>query len=181
MNKVSFKQVRMFNISVGTFYARNPDGKRTKLGYAIDKVANGEINKILKDYNAAKDSLYSKMVWQKQVDLALTDPVTKAVLEAPKGSDRPFLFDKEGLKQTVDNEKAFEKAVITMFEDYDKKEFDIDPHYVTDLPHDLTLDEIDNFRGFVIAPNGLVGLIGDAVVNNSVQSNASVQSKVVKK
>lgn len=165
----------MFNISVGTFYARNPDGKRTKLGYAIDKIANGKINQILKDYNAAKDELYSKMVWQKQVDLALTDPVTKAVLESPKGSDRPFLFDKEGLKQTVENEKAFEKAVITMFEEYDKKEFDIDPYYATDIPSDLTLDEIENFKGFVITPDKVIE------VNEGAAINVPEQPKVVKK
>jgi len=145
----TFKEVRMFNLSTETYLARE-NNTQTKLGYAIKKIAQDQISKIAAEYQKSYTDLQSKMVWEKQVDFALTDKVTGAILTSPNGSARPFLFDKEGLKGVVAAEKAFIEEFNKQSEEFDNKEFDIVPYYITDLPADLTAVEKEAFTGFVI-------------------------------
>ncbi len=154
MVKKTFKEIRTFNSVVDQLFRKNGNFAMTKMGYAIGKISDNQIAKILKEYNEKRDKLFTDMVWKKQVDLALVDKETGAVLKAPEGSDRPFLFDREGLKKTADNETAFQEEWNKQFEVFDNKDFEIDPHYVTDIPKDLTPIEIDALTGFVIEPEG---------------------------
>lgn len=148
----TFKQIRAFNLAVDSYLARDKNNAQTKMGYALKKISENQINKITKEYQKLYNDLHHEMVWKKQVDLALTDKITGAVMTAAKGSDRPFLFDKEGLKETVGNERAFNETFSVKSDEFDAREFAIEPHYIKDIPEDLTSVEKEAFVGFVIEP-----------------------------
>lgn len=153
MVKKTFEQVRTFNMAVDRFLRAKPTNEQTKLGYAIRKVSEGSIKKIVKEYQQDYTGRYYNDVETAQIDNALTDKETKAVLASPKGSDRPYQYDKEGLKKVMIAERKF--ADITapaILEEWDKKEFDIESHFAAELPDDLTLDQFEAFLGFAIDP-----------------------------
>jgi hypothetical protein len=146
----TFKQIRHFNIAADSFYKRDPKNSQTKLGYAINKLSDVQIANVIKEYQKTYGDLFSEMVEKKHIDHALTDKITGALLTSPKGSDRPFLFDKEGLKQVITAEKAFKETWEKEAEAFDLKEFDIKPHITGVVPEDLTDQEKEGFAGFVI-------------------------------
>lgn len=152
MEKKTFADIRNFNVQTDVFVKRNPVHINTKLGYAIKKISNGQIGKIVKDYQNAYTGLYFDMVEKRQVDLALTDKATGAILNAPQGSQRPYLFTPENLKLLMEAEREFRAASEKLMEEWDAKEFDITPHYAVETPEDLTEAEKAAFTGFVIAP-----------------------------
>lgn len=148
----TFKEVRGFNMAVASFLQRGTENGQTKLGYAITKISNGQIQTILKEYQYAYQEAFYDKVTRVQVDNALTDKVTDAVLLAPKGSDRPYMYDKTGLNTVIKAERDFNTYWDAQLPIWDLKGFEIEPHYAVELPKDLTEDEIEAFIGFVIAP-----------------------------
>lgn len=153
MIKKTFKQVREFNIAAESFFRRAPDNEQTKLGYAITRISNGPIQKILKEYQGAYQEAYYEKVQRAHVDNALTDKATDAVLLAPKGSERPYMYDKTGLNAVLKAERDFNVFWEAQLPIWDTKEFDIDEYYATSLPKDLLDNEKEAFTGFVIAPD----------------------------
>ena len=145
----TFKQCRQFNMAAASFNQRagNP---QTKLGYAIAKISNGQIKNIMNEYRKIYGKLYFDNLEKKQIDLALIDKVTGAVLTAPQGSERRYQYDKEGLMQIIQAEREFNDMIQEESEKYDLKEFAIEPFYVTDIPEDLLESEVEGFKGFVI-------------------------------
>lgn len=147
----TFEQVRMFNITANAFIKANPYNQQTKLGYAIKKLANStEFKKCLADYRAEFSEAGFNAVEAVQIENALTDEKTKAILLTPKGSDRPYMYDKEGLKKVMIAERKWEDVgSVEFLAAWDKKEFQFEPYLASEIPV-LSADEVEAFKGFVI-------------------------------
>ncbi len=152
--KKTFKQIREFNQAVNSFINRKPTNIQTKLGYAIKRVSDVSIKEAVEKYQKEQANLLFNTVEKVQIDNALTDPVTKAVLTAPKDSDRPYLYDAKGLLVVREAERKFNDLVADLLSEWDNKEFDIDTYFAVSLPHDLTEIEKEAFTGFAIDPSG---------------------------
>jgi len=150
MIKKSFKEIRNFNATVNTYFKRVPEVVNTKLGYAIKKISETEIKKVLEKYQETYQNLFHNELEKKQIDLALTDIKTGAILFTPKGSDRPYQYDKKGLLAIIEVERNFNKLIQKMNEDFDEREFEIESFIVTDVPKNLLENEVEAFSGFVI-------------------------------
>lgn len=151
MSTKTFKEIRDFNIAVNNFMRREPTNSQTKIGYALKRVSEKSVTKAVKEYQNAYQEAYYTNVETVQVDNALVDEKTKAILSAPEGSPRPYMYDKDGLKVVMDAERKFNNETgPALLEEFDKKEFDIEPYYTTDIPEDLTEEEKEAFKGFVI-------------------------------
>lgn len=146
----TFRQVREFNQAVNSFTNRDPENANTKLGYALKKISETQIKKIVKDYQEEYNGLYYDNVQRKQVDHALTDKSNGALLNAPKGSERPFLYDKLGLLAVMEAEKNFGSQAEALLEKWDLKEYEITPHYAVEVPEGLLDNERSAFLDFVI-------------------------------
>lgn len=157
MVKKTFEEVRKFNMAVDKFYRAKPTNEQTKLGYAVRKVSEGSIKQIVKDYQQAYTEKYYTEVESVQVDNALTDKATGAILMAPKGSDRPYQYKPENLKKVMIAERKFaEITASALLDEWDKKEFEIDEHYASEIPEGLSDGDIEAFRGFAIDPNMVI-------------------------
>lgn len=150
MSKKTFKDVLAFNQAAGSFNKRNPANGQTKLGYAVKKISESQIKQIIADYQKDQSKNWYDAVGKKQIDLALTDKATGAVLTAPKDAERPYLFDKKGLLEIKEIEQKYTEDARVFFDEYCKKEFDIEHHYTTEIPEDITPDELEAFKGFVV-------------------------------
>jgi hypothetical protein len=150
MIKKTFEEVRKFNIAADGFLRKSPTNIQTKLGYAIDKISGGQLKKIISDYQKDYAEKYFEQVQKKQIDLALTDKTTGAVLANPKNAGRPYEYDKAGLMEIIKIERDFASNWEAELEAWDKKEFDIEPHFAVEIPEDLTDNEKEAFKGFVI-------------------------------
>ena len=146
--KATFKQIRKFNIIGGEFLAKNVN---TKLAYAIKRVKEISVDTIVKSYQNALNERYFDDVQRQHVENALTDKTTGAILNSPQGSQRPYLYDKEGLMKVLAAENTFEnETAVELLKEWDEKEFDILPYTITDIPETLTDEQKEAFEGFVI-------------------------------
>ncbi len=133
--KKTFKQMRDFNSKVTRLLTGDPTILKTKFGYALKKVGT-EINKYFDEYSLELDTI--------RVNNALEDPTTKALLIAPEGSQRQYLYSKEGTLKLMKEETA-------LLKEWDVKEFEFKPFYVPlSYAPELDQDEIDALGGFVI-------------------------------
>lgn len=148
--KKTFKEVLAFNQAAGQFMQRNPANAQTKLGYAVKKISEVQIKNIIADYQKDQSKNWYDAVGKKQIDLALTDKATGAVLTAPKDSERPYLYDKKGLLEIKEIEQAYSVDAEKFFEEYQTKEFEVEPHYAVEVPEDITPNELEAFKGFVL-------------------------------
>lgn len=147
----TFKEIRDFNMIAGTFL-RKGNNMQSKLGYAIKKISDVQIKNIVKGYQDERGEDYYNSVEKIAIDAALVDKDTKAILNAPKGSDRPFLYDKAGLTRLIDAERGYNKKWEIKLDEWDLKTFELDTFYVTDVPIDLNEEEVNTMKGFVIDP-----------------------------
>ena len=148
--KKTFKQVREFNQVSGVLLQKNPEMAQTKLGYAIKRLGETEIKRVLREYQEKYQEMHFNEMEKPAIDLALVDPATQAILLTPRGSDREYQYNKEGLIAVKKLEMNFQKLANNLMDEFDEKEFDIEPFYITDVPETLTEDEVEKFKGFVI-------------------------------
>lgn len=150
-----FEQIREFNQAVDKFMRTKPGNIQTKLGYAMKKMSNsGSFKKAITDYQAAYSEKYYTEVESVQVDNALTDKETKAILLAPKDAERPYLYDKEGLKKVMLAERRWNQTTApALLKEWDETLVELEPFYVTDVPAELSSDDIEALSGFVIDPS----------------------------
>lgn len=146
----TFDKIIKFNSAADNFFKRKPTNIQTKLGYAINKIVESDIKSIIVEYQKQRGKLWYEHVGKKEIDLALTDKATGAVLSAPKGSDRAYMYDKNGLKALIEAEKEFDEVAEKFFEEYKLKEFNVEPHIASVLPDDLSDMDKEAFAGFVI-------------------------------
>lgn len=153
MTKKTFEEIRKFNLTVGEYFRADATKARenTKLGYAIKRVSEKEIEPILVEYRNEHAEKYYDEVTRTQVDNALTDKATGAILENAQGSERPYKYDKEGLLAVMKAERHFQEVTSKeLLAEWDKKEFDITGYVATEIPEDLTDEQKEVFSGFVL-------------------------------
>lgn len=155
--KKTFKEIRNFNGAATKFAQASPMNMQTKLGYAIKKVSEDSVAKATKGYQKAYTGSYYSNVESVQIDQALTDGATGAILLAPKGSDRPYMYDKEGWKAVLKAERDFNEEVAPkLLEEWDAKSFEIEPYYAAEVPRTISPDDVQAFCDFVIKADGVV-------------------------
>lgn len=148
---MTFEKIRQFNYRGQNFVKKNPTNGLTKLGLAIKKIGSESVEAIVKEYRNAHAEAYYTEVETVQIDNALVDEKTKAILSAPRDAERPYLYDREGLKRVLEAERHFaEVRNDAILKEWDSREFDITPIFTTDIPNDLTDEEIEAFKGFCI-------------------------------
>ena len=133
--KKTFEELKKFNGYAQFLMQTKPEIAQTKFGYSIKRFMEKNLTKIFGDFNAEIDNI--------RIDNALEDEKTKAILQAPKDSARPFLYSKEGLKAVI-------KAENDIMAKWDKKEFEIEPFICKDKPEDLTGEQIEVFKGLIV-------------------------------
>jgi hypothetical protein len=134
--KKTFKQARDFNALANTLLSVRPEYFHTKLGYAIKKVQESLIS-INKQYLKELDCI--------RIDHALTDSNKAVLLNSDKQAERPYMYDKAGLKKVKEEEE-------NLLASWDEKEISVSVYYATEIPEKLEQDIIDSLRGFVIDP-----------------------------
>lgn len=146
-----FKEIRKFNTFAQSLN-KSPENSQTKIGYATKKVAES-FQKILRDFQVENNDLYFKEVESVQIDNAITDPHTKALLVNEKVADRPYLYTAEGKKNVMLAERKFDEITGPhLLEAWDSKEFEVTPFYVREFPVTLSDEQIETFTGFIIDP-----------------------------
>lgn len=184
--KVTFKQVREFNIAVDGYFARDKAAEFTKLGYAIKRISEVQIKNILQEYQKEWQDVKYENVDKKQVEYALSDKVTGAVLTSAPGSARPYLYDKAGLQAVMQAERAFGPIAEKLLEEWDLREFDLKPYIATEIPKDLKSSEIEAFSSFVIDAKDAdkmlkaVGSAPKAATGEEMPNTAAVVEKTMK-
>lgn len=153
----TFEQIRTFNMGADKFLRAKPTNIQTKLGYAIKKMTNSsQFKKALTDYQVAYTEKYYAEVETVQIDNALTDKDTKAILLAPKDADRPYQYDKEGLKKVMLAERKWNQVTAqALLAEWDAKSFELEAYFASELPAELTSDDIEAFSGFILDPENL--------------------------
>jgi len=129
--KKTFKELKEADQLIAELYAKNPNLKNTKFGYAWKRFTD-------KNYTPLIAELNDKIV-DSRVEHALTDSTTKELLYT---GDSNYKYDKEGMKSLIDaNRKTLKE--------YDLKEVEITPFIVKDLP-ELTEEETEVLKGLII-------------------------------
>lgn len=110
-------------------------GKDTKLAASIKK-----ISKSLIEIQKVRDQDKADEIEEERISLCSVD-VNANILRDASGNK---CFTKE-------NEKALRKALKAIEKKYEDQTYEIKPCICTEPPADLTEDEIEAFKGFIIA------------------------------
>jgi len=129
--KKTFKQIQEIDNLVGVMYAKQPELKDSKFGYAYNKFFEKNYAPTLK---VLKEELTDSTV-----DHALEDETTKALLKDEKGE---YKYSKEG-------QKALMKAQREIYEKYNNLEIEVEPYISTFTPN-LTEEEREMLEGTLI-------------------------------
>lgn len=123
--KKTNREVLQF-INVGTMLLRRYKDKNEKFTYALKKVLT-------------RADKWKEKVAESELEInikhAAEDEKTKVILRNPRGE---FEYTREGLQNR-------NKAVRELL----NQEAEVEHHYVTDIPSDLTEEEIEVLTGFV--------------------------------
>ena len=135
--KMTFKDMKRFNAMWNNYKKYNPDVEQTKLGYAFKKFFVKSIEPVFEEYNLLLSVI--------RVENALEDEKTKAVLTKNDTmiGGRGFEYSKDGLKAVM-------KAEVALDDEWDPKEFTVEPFITKDVPKKLTEEEQETFKGFII-------------------------------
>ncbi len=152
MVKKTFKDIRKFNAGVDEYVKKHgKEFTHDKFIHALKRVSVPYVRDAISAYQVEYRKKYYEHVQKVMIDNALTDPVTKAVMTTPKGSEYPYLFDKEGTKTVMEAEAMWDDSTAPgLLLLWDSKEFDVEDYIATEIPEDLTEEEKEVFTGFVI-------------------------------
>ena len=126
--KTTFKKAQQFVAAAGKYLTDFPE--ETKLKYAIQKMGP-RIDAITSDYVAEFDDI--------ELEHANTD-ANGSVLFKIVDNRRQYDFTKEGLKKSNEAKKVL----------FEVKEFDLKPHFCTDIPEGFPDEYRPFFEGFVL-------------------------------
>lgn len=113
-------------------YLKRAEGRESKLVYALNRVL-GRIQKQQTIVNEALSDI--------EIDHCLTEKRGEHEV-ITRDSDGRLEYTREGIKERNRAQRKY----------LNKEEIEIDPHYVTQPPDDLTEAEIETFVGFVLKP-----------------------------
>jgi len=132
--KRTFKELIQVDFLVGSLYAKDPELKETKLGYAYNRFYE-------KNIKPTKDEMENKGK-ELYIDHALEDEKTKAIIRDPQ-SPTGFAHSKQQMKDM----RQKEQEIIKEMED---KEIEIQPYISSYIPADLTEDQTEQLKGLLI-------------------------------
>lgn len=136
--KMTFKQMKQFNHTWNEMVRFQPSLTETKLGYTFKKFFNKNIEEVFTKYNEQLGMI--------RIENALEDKTTKAVLTKDdiKQGGRGFEYSKEGLKAVI-------KAENELANEWDDKEYEVEPFICKDAPKKtLTEEQVEIFTGLII-------------------------------
>lgn len=153
MVKKTIRQLLDYNRAAGTWLIKNKDNQDTKLGYAIQRMAE-RYTKAIKPYTERINTTDEQIEDLRQ--------------DHQKEENGKLVWDmvKDGTKET--RERAYSKAdakiLTTKIREVQKKleadlevmleqEVDIEPRFATSIPDNLTEFEKEVFTGLVIDPD----------------------------
>lgn len=131
--KKTFKELKKLNGTYIDLVKEHPSINNTKFGYAWNKFFNKNLEPIFKEYNSILIGL--------SAENGLTDKETGEILMTNMG--RGFKFSKEGFKKLIEAENKLE-------EEWNSKEYEIEPYFTSDIPKDLNFIQLEEFEGFII-------------------------------
>ncbi len=133
--KKTFKQIREFSIYSGLIAMRHPN---TKISYAIKKVLK-KLVKIVDEYNGKLEDI--------RIDHCFTNSdgvIEYNVTKDGSGNEvRHYKFKKDELKKKLKEERE-------VAEEWNSKEFEVEPYLATEVPEDITDEEKEALDGFVL-------------------------------
>lgn len=135
---------------------KKKDNENTKLGYAITKKMTKIIEKALKPLAELDEKLFEEMN-DARAEFALTDSNTKKfVYDITKDKDgnevQNYAYTVKGRKDREDKIKNIKKAHLEAGEALLSQKATIETYYATEIPADLTIEEMEAFKGIVIDP-----------------------------
>lgn len=121
--KKTFLELSEIDQRIASVYKNNPDIVKTKFAYGYGKFVKNNLSVLQDEF---KDKLLDI-----RIENALTDPQTGEILN-DKENERGFKFSKEGLKETIRQEKK-------LYSEYENKEIEIKPYEmkVDFIPNDI--------------------------------------------
>lgn len=125
--KRTYQEIGEFSEAARNYLAAHP-ADNTKFSYALNRTAKSA-NRVLTDYREKIDEINVK-------NCLAADDGKGEILRDDRGQ---YKFSKEGmLKRNVEVSKLM------------RSEVDLDVHFASDLPKELSASDKDNFLGFVI-------------------------------
>lgn len=144
--KTSFRNLVVFDQSAGGYLAKHKD--ETKLSYAINRIL-GEIRTAAKKFNED----WQETLQDIQIDHCLTDPPGEPNGKVLRDSEGRYVFTRE-------SEKACKKAAREARDKaMDKSDVEIAPYFATLVPEDLSDEELEAFKGFVVRPEQVESML----------------------
>ena len=154
--KTTYEMLLGFNIVAQNYLRKNKENADTKLGYAISKMAK-KVQKAIKPIQELEQSRNEK-IEETNIDFASVDPTSKVIVfditKDDRGQDvRNYRYTKEDLKKRNIEIKKVAKEHEDKFNEMLEKEVELEsPYYSTEMPADLTSEEIKYFTGIVLNP-----------------------------
>lgn len=143
----TFKEIKEFSGMANMYILKNPNNK---LSYALEKVGRLGLNDILTQRELELKKIKNRIVGNAQLENALTDKVTGAIIFAPKDSGREFEFGPGGLKAMNLANEQYEYEKESFITEYNKRTFEIEEYIISEIPENLSLTELEIFKDFVI-------------------------------
>ena len=131
---MKFKQLKQIDAIYGKLLA-DEKYKQTKIVYALKRFSEKNLVKMFGDYNKELEDI--------RIDNALTDKDTQAILYEEKGGS--YKYSKEGLKAVL-------KKIREVSEEWNEKEFEVEPFICKEIPKGLILeeDELEVLEGVIL-------------------------------
>ena len=131
--KKTFEELGKIDVVVGELYQKDGHLKDSKFGYAYKRFSEKnylpKIKELQQELNDAR------------IDNALEDPITHAVW-TDSTNLRGYKYSKEGLKAVMKKENE-------LLNEWNKKEFEIDP-YISEYVPELTEEQRELLKGVLI-------------------------------
>ncbi len=132
--KKTFEELTEVDQIIGQLYAKKPDLKNTKFGYAYDKFYKLNIKPVA---DRMRDEILDV-----RVENAMEDKTTKQIL-ADKTSFRGFLYTKAGLRDVIKAEREIEER-------YSNEEVEVQPYFSSYIPEELEDYQKELLLGLII-------------------------------
>lgn len=132
MIKVSFQKIREINDQINSLFKKEKFN-HTKFGYACRKIITKSFTKPIQEFNEELETI--------RIENSLSDPKTNEILMNENGE---YKFSKEGLRNFMKEKKS-------LVEEWDKKEFEVEPYIVADkeVP-ELDYEQKELFDGILV-------------------------------
>jgi len=171
--KVTLQQIWDYNHTASEFFKRSRDNEKTKVGYAIKKIANG-IGKAMKKYNELVDEQNAK-IEDIRIDLCEADDKGVPLYDVLNDNGKEvksLRFNKTNTKKLNQEVRKIKKEFEDKIDKLMDIEAEIEPYYVAQVPADLLTEfEIEAFTGFIIKPAN-----DKVTANGSSKEEAKVDS-----